>query len=108
MTGVVARLVAREPAAQARLLALAPLLGTLLASCMARYWAISIATDIAVLGGILVASALSITGWMGLVLPALEGLRHVYVALLLIVVIWTIGAVVGAHALHFRCCTCEQ
>lgn len=108
MIGVVAGLVARERAAQARLLALASLPWTLLASCIARYWAISIATNIVVVGGILVAPVLSITGWIGLVLPAQTGLHHMYMALLLIAVIWTIGAVVGAHAFHIRRCTCER
>jgi hypothetical protein len=63
-----------------------------------RHWAGHMLANIFILGGIVAAPLVSMVGWIGVALPAHNGLHEVAPTLFLGALIWLVAAIVAAHA----------
>ena len=70
---------------------------TLLLSSQARHWVAEAITTVCVLGGFILAPVLTLTAWVGMVLPERMPLHRISTLLFAVALIWIGAALVGAH-----------
>lgn len=73
---------------------------TLLLSSQARHWVVEAITTVCVLGGFILAPVLTLTAWVGMVLPAHMPLHQISTLLFIVALVWIGAALVGAHLHH--------
>jgi hypothetical protein len=62
-----------------------------------RHWIVEMALNVAVVGGFVAAPALSLTAWVGMMLPAQMPLHQASSGLFIAALVWVSIAVVIAH-----------
>ena len=62
-----------------------------------RHWLMEMAANVAVVGGFVAAPVLTVTAWIGLVLPESVPLHHVSTTLFVVALVWVCTAVLIAH-----------
>ena len=85
---------------QARSVSLGTIVRSSITSRALRSWLVEALATVCVIGGVLVAPALAVIAWAGLLLPSVTLLHLVAPTLMIIALIWLIAAILGAHLSH--------